>query len=198
MGRSSELSGPTRALGSSRVGDPEFVDHAIVEAPGLTDHLLVWGARVQQSGLLRRAGEGVVRWGHSARTKRPRCSLAIEPAAGRLRALSPGQLLERLDDRFRMLTGGARDALPRHRTPRTAIGRSHELCAPEEWLPSSRLSVFARRFDLAAAEHHADAPRADAAWDSALDMPKPAASPTRRAGRRRAEVVLRPAGDQRA
>ncbi|MCD7442102.1 AAA family ATPase [Streptomyces lincolnensis] len=79
--------------------------------------------------------------------------LAIELAAGRLRALSPGQLLERLDDRFQLLTGGSRDALPRHRTLRTAIGRSHELCSPEERLLWSRLSVFAGRFDLEAAEY---------------------------------------------
>ncbi|MEU1705651.1 AAA family ATPase [Streptomyces sp. NPDC005706] len=79
--------------------------------------------------------------------------LAVELAAGRLRALSPAQLLERLDDRFRLLTGGARDALPRHRTLRTAIGWSHELCTPAERLLWARLSVFAGTFDLDAAEY---------------------------------------------
>ncbi|MEV8594091.1 AAA family ATPase [Streptomyces sp. NPDC052012] len=79
--------------------------------------------------------------------------LAIELAAGRLGALSPGQILERLDDRFRLLTGGCRDALPRHRALRTAIGWSHELCTPEERLLWARLSVFAGRFDLEAAEY---------------------------------------------
>ncbi|MFF4253009.1 ATP-binding protein [Streptomyces sp. NPDC001663] len=79
--------------------------------------------------------------------------LAVELAAGRLRALSPGQLLERLDDRFRLLTGGGRDALPRHRTLRTAIGWSHELCTPQERLLWSRLSVFAGQFDLEAVEY---------------------------------------------
>ncbi|QIJ61616.1 regulator [Streptomyces sp. JB150] len=79
--------------------------------------------------------------------------LAIELAAGRLRALSVGQLLQRLDDRFRLLTGGGREALPRHRTLRTAIGWSHELCAPRERLLWSRLSVFAGPFDLEAAEY---------------------------------------------
>ncbi|MER6248636.1 ATP-binding protein [Streptomyces griseorubiginosus] len=79
--------------------------------------------------------------------------LAVELAAGRLGALSPDQLLERLDDRFRLLAGGGRDALPRHRTLRTAIGWSHELCTPEERLLWSRLSVFAGRFDLEAAEY---------------------------------------------
>ncbi|WP_205614294.1 ATP-binding protein [Streptomyces dangxiongensis] len=79
--------------------------------------------------------------------------LALELAAGRLRALSPAQLLQRLDDRFRLLTGGGRDALPRHRTLRTAIGWSHELCTPAERLLWARLSVFARTFDLEAAEY---------------------------------------------
>jgi tetratricopeptide (TPR) repeat protein len=79
--------------------------------------------------------------------------LAIELAAGRLRTLAPGQLLERLDDRFRLLTGGGPDALPRHRTLRTAVGWSHELCTPEERLLWARLSVFAGRFDLEAAEY---------------------------------------------
>ncbi|MFI1682520.1 ATP-binding protein [Streptomyces sp. NPDC020607] len=79
--------------------------------------------------------------------------LAVELAAGRLRALSPAQLLARLDDRFRLLTGVRRDGLPRHQTLRTAIGWSHELCAPRERLLWSRLSVFAGQFDLEAAEY---------------------------------------------
>ncbi|MFJ8821923.1 ATP-binding protein [Streptomyces sp. NPDC102467] len=90
--------------------------------------------------------------------------LAVELAAGRLRALSPTQLMERLDDRFRLLTGGCRDALPRHQTLRTTIGWSHELCTAQERLLWARLSVFAEQFDLEAAEYicsgeglHADA-----------------------------------------
>jgi predicted ATPase len=79
--------------------------------------------------------------------------LAVELAAGRLGALSPAQLLARLEDRFRLLTGGLRDAPPRHQTLRTAIGWSHELCTPKERLLWSRLSVFAGRFDLEAAEY---------------------------------------------
>ncbi|GHH21078.1 ATP-binding protein [Streptomyces lanatus] len=79
--------------------------------------------------------------------------LAIELAAGRLRTLSPGQVLERLADRFRLLTGGGRDGPERHRTLRTAVGWSHELCTPEERLLWARLSVFAGRFDLDAVEY---------------------------------------------
>lgn len=79
--------------------------------------------------------------------------LAVELAAGRLRALSPTQLLERLDDRFRLLTGGGRDAEARHQALRTAIGWSHELCTARERLLWARLSVFCGPFDLEGAEY---------------------------------------------
>ncbi|MEV6105460.1 NB-ARC domain-containing protein [Streptomyces sp. NPDC051940] len=79
--------------------------------------------------------------------------LALELAAGRLRALSVVQILQRLDDRFRLLAGSSRSALPRHQTLRTAIGWSHELCTPQERLLWARLSVFAGDFDLDAAEY---------------------------------------------
>ncbi|MFE9139215.1 ATP-binding protein [Streptomyces sp. NPDC007355] len=79
--------------------------------------------------------------------------LALELAAGRLPLLSVEQMLLRLDDRFRLLTQGARGALPRHQTLRTAIGWSHELCTPRERLLWARLSVFPGPFDLEAAEY---------------------------------------------
>ena len=79
--------------------------------------------------------------------------LAVELAAGRLRALSVEQISARLDDRFRLLTGGSRSALPRHRTLRTTIGWSHELCTVQERLLWARLSVFAGGFELEAAEY---------------------------------------------
>ncbi|WP_405874883.1 ATP-binding protein [Streptomyces sp. NBC_00005] len=259
VGRSAELAGLARVLGSSRlvtvtgaggvgksrlaaraaarcaprdgvwrvelapVRDPEFVDYAVVEALGLTDHttrlpretllahlaerqlllvldgfehlvgacaelvsellhavpglgvlavgrrpLAVAGERVFPLApldedeaaelLLNRAVEQgpAVQDGPDVREVCRRLDgipLAIELAAGRLRVLSPGQLLERLDDRFRLLTGGGRDALPRHRTLRTAIGWSHELCTPQQRLLWSRLSVFAGQFELEAVEY---------------------------------------------
>ncbi|MFF2354146.1 ATP-binding protein [Kitasatospora sp. NPDC058115] len=79
--------------------------------------------------------------------------LAVELAAGRLRALSVEQIEARLDDRFRLLTGGDPAALPRHRTLRTTIGWSHELCTVQERLLWARLAVFAGGFDLDAAEY---------------------------------------------
>ncbi|MER7152986.1 AAA family ATPase, partial [Streptomyces lydicus] len=84
--------------------------------------------------------------------------LALELAAGRLRALSVEQVLHRLDDRFRLLTGTTRGAPPRHQTLRCAIGWSHELCTPQERLLWARLSVFAGQFDLEAAEYVCSGP----------------------------------------
>ncbi|MFE0461076.1 ATP-binding protein [Kitasatospora sp. NPDC058965] len=79
--------------------------------------------------------------------------LAVELAAGRLSALSVQQITDRLDDRFRLLTGGSRTALPRHQTLRTTIGWSHELCTAQERLLWSRLTVFAGAVDLEAVEY---------------------------------------------
>ncbi|CAM5371670.1 hypothetical protein SAVIM338S_01538 [Streptomyces avidinii] len=94
--------------------------------------------------------------------------LALELAAGRLRTLSPAQVLSRLEDRFALLTGGSRGALPRHRALRTAIGWSHELCTAGERLLWARLSVFAGQFDLDAAEYVCAGP--DLPVDSVLDL----------------------------
>src|ERR1700677_792613 len=77
--------------------------------------------------------------------------LAIELAAVRLRAIPLGQLTERLDKHFGVLSAG-RGMLARHQTIEAAIGWSYDLCTPAERLLWERLSVFARSFDLAAAE----------------------------------------------
>ncbi|RKN12662.1 ATP-binding protein [Streptomyces radicis] len=94
--------------------------------------------------------------------------LALELAAGRLRTLSLDQTLHRLDDRFRLLVGGHRGAPPHHHTLRTAIGWSHELCTPSQRLLWARLSVFARHFDLEAAEYVCSGP--DLPADAVLDV----------------------------
>jgi predicted ATPase len=78
--------------------------------------------------------------------------LAIELAAARLRSMSLTDLAGRLDQRFRLLTGGSRTALERHQTLRAAIGWSYSLLTEQERLVLERLSVFAGGFDLAAAE----------------------------------------------
>ncbi len=74
--------------------------------------------------------------------------LAIELAAVRTRVLSVEQIDVRLADRFGLLTGGSRAALPRHQTLRTAIEWSHDLLGPEERTLFRRLSAFAGRFTL--------------------------------------------------
>ncbi len=78
--------------------------------------------------------------------------LAIELAASRVRALPPRQILERLDDRFRILASGGRTSVPRHRTLRATIDWSYELLSEEEKVLFRRLSVFAGGWTLEAAE----------------------------------------------
>jgi predicted ATPase/class 3 adenylate cyclase len=78
--------------------------------------------------------------------------LAIELAAARVRALSVEEIAARLHDRFSLLTGGARTALPRQRTLEAAVGWSYDLLAQDERLLFARLSIFAGTFDLAAVE----------------------------------------------
>ncbi|MEU1518414.1 LuxR C-terminal-related transcriptional regulator [Streptomyces sp. NPDC005811] len=78
--------------------------------------------------------------------------LAIELTASRLRTLTVEQAVDRLEDRFALLTGGSRTARPRQRTLRAAMEWSYELCSPAERLLWNRLSVFAGDFGLDAAE----------------------------------------------
>jgi serine/threonine-protein kinase PknK len=78
--------------------------------------------------------------------------LAIELAAARLRAMSPEQLLERLADRYAVLTRGSRAAPTRQQTLGWSVGWSYDLCTPAEQQLWGRLSVFAGSFELEAAE----------------------------------------------
>ena len=74
--------------------------------------------------------------------------LAIELAAVRTRILTVEQILERLSDRFGLLTGAGRAALPRHKTLETAIDWSFEMLSAREQALLRRLCVFAGRFTL--------------------------------------------------
>ncbi|MEU7898139.1 BTAD domain-containing putative transcriptional regulator [Nonomuraea sp. NPDC049152] len=78
--------------------------------------------------------------------------LAIELAAARLRALTPEEVAARLDDRFGLLTGGSRTALPRHRTLRAVVAWSWDLLDPAERELAASLSVFASGATAHAAE----------------------------------------------
>src|SRR5215510_13695323 len=91
--------------------------------------------------------------------------LAIELAAVRTRVLTVEQILDRLADRFGLLTGGSRAALPRHQTLRTTIEWSHDLLADGERAVLRRSCVFAGRFTLDDVESvcaSGDAPAAQA------------------------------------
>lgn len=113
-----------------------FADRAAAVLPGFTVDA---GNRAEVEELCRRL-DGI--------------PLALELAAGRVRALSVRQITGRLDDRFRLLTRrGGTGGPERHRALRTTIGWSHELCTPRERLLWARLSVFAGDFDLDAAEY---------------------------------------------
>ena len=79
--------------------------------------------------------------------------LALELAAARIRAMSPAQIRARLDDRFRLLTGGPRHGLERHQTLRHAVQWSFDLLTRAERAVLSRCAVFAGGFSLEAAEH---------------------------------------------
>ena len=78
--------------------------------------------------------------------------LAIELAAARVKVLPPEQIAARLDDQFRLLTGGSRTALPRQQTLRAMIDWSHNLLTDAEKTLLRRLSVFAGGWTLDAAE----------------------------------------------
>ncbi len=92
--------------------------------------------------------------------------LAIELAAARLRMLTPRQIADRLDDRFRLLTGGSRTVLPRQQTLRAVVDWSWDLLDDAERTVLRRLSVFAGGCDLAAAEAVCSGPQ-DAGPDDA-------------------------------
>jgi predicted ATPase/DNA-binding CsgD family transcriptional regulator len=132
------LPGPDRPVSLEGLAQFEavslFVDRASAVHPGFS---LDAGNQLAVAGICRRL-DGI--------------PLAVELAAGRMRALSADQLLTRLDDRYGLLTGGSRAALPRQQTLRALVDWSFELCSAAERLLWARLSVFAAGFDLDAAE----------------------------------------------
>src|SRR5262249_26707030 len=78
--------------------------------------------------------------------------LAIELAAARVKMISPEEIALRLNDRFRLLTGGSRTALARHQTLRAAIDWSYHLLGGLEGVLFRRLSLFCGSFSIHAAE----------------------------------------------
>jgi len=94
--------------------------------------------------------------------------LALELAAARVRAMPVEQIAARLEDRFRLLTGGNKTSLPRHQTLRSLIDWSYALLNASEQALLGRLSVFAGGWTLEAAE--AVCTNADIGVDQALDL----------------------------
>jgi predicted ATPase/DNA-binding SARP family transcriptional activator/tetratricopeptide (TPR) repeat protein len=125
--------------------------------------------------------------------------LAIELAAARLRMLTPRQIADRLDDRFRLLTSGSRTVLPRQQTLRAVVEWSWELLDEEERDVLRRLSVFAGGCDLAAAEAVCG-PAALETLGSLVDRSLVVAAPTANGGMRYRllETVAEYAGERLA
>ncbi|MEV4866492.1 AfsR/SARP family transcriptional regulator [Streptomyces ossamyceticus] len=125
--------------------------------------------------------------------------LAIELAAARLRMLTPRQIADRLDDRFRLLTSGSRTVLPRQQTLRAVVDWSWDLLDEEERDVLRRLSVFAGGCDLAAAEAVCG-PAALEALGSLVDRSLVVAAPTANGGMRYRllETVAEYAGERLA
>ncbi|MFF4246275.1 ATP-binding protein [Streptomyces sp. NPDC001822] len=103
--------------------------------------------------------------------------LAIELAAARLRLLTPRQIADRLDDRFRLLTSGSRTVLPRQQTLRAVVDWSWDLLSPDERTVLRQVSVFAGGWDLTAAEAVAG-PGAAALLGALVDKSLVVATPT--------------------
>lgn len=128
---------PERTASATSAGDAPavrlFADRAAAVSPGFT---LTDGNIASVTGICRRL-DGL--------------PLAIELAAARLRSMSLEQLDGRLDDRFHLLGGGARTALPRHRTLRAVVAWSWDLLEDGERAGAERLSVFSASFSPEAA-----------------------------------------------
>jgi predicted ATPase/class 3 adenylate cyclase len=116
------------------------------------DAVVLFAARARAQGVSLALDEDTVALVVSVCRRLDGLPLAIELAAARLRSMSLGELAGRLDQRFRLLTGGSRTALERQQTLRATVGWSYSLLTAAEQVALGRLSVFAGGFDLAAAE----------------------------------------------
>ena len=120
--------------------------------PGSSDAVALFVERAKQQGVDLSVDEQTAPLVVSICRRLDGMPLAIELAAGRLRSLSLTDLNDRLDQRFRLLTGGSRTALPRQRTLRATVEWSYSLLNGTEQVLLARLSVFAEGFGLDAAE----------------------------------------------
>jgi predicted ATPase/DNA-binding CsgD family transcriptional regulator len=129
---------PDTAIGADSIGDYDavrlFVDRATTASPGFT----LTDAVAPAVATLCYRLDGL--------------PLAIELAAARIRTFGPDELVAHLDQRFELLSAGARTALPRHRTLRSAIDWSYELLDADERAVFDLLGVFPADFDYAAVQ----------------------------------------------
>ncbi|MEE4546691.1 BTAD domain-containing putative transcriptional regulator [Streptomyces sp. V4-01] len=147
-------------LATSRepLGVPGEVVRPVEPLPPLTAYRLFEERAAAVRGGADAQGPGGRRADHDEAAVREICRrldglpLAIELAAARLRALSPRQIADRLDDRFRLLTGGSRTLLPRQQTLRAVVDWSWDLLDERERDTLRALSVFAGGCTLPAAE----------------------------------------------
>ncbi len=127
-------------------------DDSGAPAPGSSDAVALFAERARANGVAvavdERAGHLVV----SVCRRLDGMPLAIELAAARLRSMSLSELAGRLDQRFRLLTGGSRTAVERQQTLAATVGWSYALLTAAERMLLARLSVFAGSFGLDAAE----------------------------------------------
>ncbi|HSG78728.1 MAG TPA: NB-ARC domain-containing protein, partial [Acidimicrobiia bacterium] len=156
----------------------EFVEQALRAAPGLhviatsREGLSIGGENLWRVPSLRSGDDAVDLFAERARHVRPGFALdattrpaveaicrrldgiplAIELATARLKVFGPDQIAERLDDRFRLLTGGSRTALPRQRTLQATMDWSYDLLSDTEKALLRRLAVFYGGFTFEAAE----------------------------------------------
>ena len=130
--------------------------------PGSSDAVALFADRARANGVGLSADEQTGPLVVSVCQRLDGMPLAIELAAARLRSMSLAELHDRLDQRFRLLTGGSRTALKRQQTLRATVGWSYALLTSAERVLLARLSVFAGSFDLAAAEAVCGSGRLDA------------------------------------
>jgi predicted ATPase/DNA-binding CsgD family transcriptional regulator len=121
-------------------------------APGSSDAVTLFVDRARAHGVALAVDEQTGPLVVSVCRRLDGMPLALELAAARLRSLSLSSLGDRLDQRFRLLTGGSRTALERQQTLRASVDWSYSLLAGAEQVLLARLSVFAGGFGLDAAE----------------------------------------------
>jgi predicted ATPase/class 3 adenylate cyclase len=121
-------------------------------APGSSDAVALFADRARAQGVALAVEEQAGPVAVSVCRRLDGMPLAIELAAARLRSMSLAELHNRLDHRFRLLTGGSRTALERQQTLAATVGWSYSLLTGAERVLLGRLSMFAGGFDLAAAE----------------------------------------------